>query len=287
MSLPDPATLEDAVERATGENAGTPRRNVNVAVHGTPDPAAVEVTDEGYVGDAAGPTGRLAAALAVAEDRESLSLRHPDPDFTADGPWLVLAPLAGFLTTVATGVGRVEVTTDYDPDADPTFERFDSLVDDLVDAARPRHDHYPVADDRRGVFTAGMTTFSLDSLRVEDGLRATFAASTTPSTTGAAIESRFEDLDAVRAVEYDPVAGVERARPSPRLRKSVETAHREVAGDAQYDWLREGGVFARIPGSEKVAFGAGAPGAETFSREAYATCVDLLDATRSELEATE
>jgi hypothetical protein len=284
VSLPDPESLRvhDADEPSRVRE-GVGSRTANVAVAGSPDPATVHLTDEGYVGDGAATTGLLAVAHTVAADRDDCTLQYPDPDFTADGPWLVLAPLGGFCTTVATGTGRVVVTADYDADADPSFETLDARISTLADAVRPTHDHYPVADDAQGVFTTGMTTFSLDSVAVDGCLEVTFQVSTTPATTRGAVEARFADIECVTAVEYDPVAGVERADPSARLRTAVERAHREVTGDAQYDWLSDGDVFARIPGCEKMAFGTGVPKSDSFSEAEYETGVALLAATLDEL----
>lgn len=282
MSLPDPGTVVARASGAAGgegERSGCSGATVNVAVAGEPDPAAVAPSDEGYEGAAAGPMGRLAAAVEVAGDEPGVRLHHADPDYTATGPWLVLAPLSGVVSTVATGTGRVEVDLEYDPGADPTLQNLDDRLDALTEAARPRHEHYPVEQDEQGVFTTGTTTFALESLAVDDGLRATLSVSTTPATTVASVESRFAEREGVREVWYEPVTGVERASPSATLREVVETAHREVVGDAQYEWLRAGDVFAQIPGGEKVALGTGAPGAEAFSREEYETCVALLRET--------
>lgn len=270
MSLPDPETV---VARAQDSDQDTSDATANVVITGRVDADAVHCTDDGYVGDTAGALGRLAAATAVDEDT---AIHYPEPDFAADGPWLVLAPLSGFASTVSTGVGRADVTLDYDAAADPHSGRLEALVSDLLEAARPTHEHYPVADDTSGVFRRGMTTFTLDSLSVDDDLTATFEVSTTPATRPSDVESRFAAVERVRAVDYETVAGVERSDPSPALRDAVESAHRSERGGCEYDWLPDPDVFAAIPGGEKVAFGTGRPGAGKFEQAEFETCRDLL-----------
>jgi len=265
--LPEPETVLDRAQASTPDDAA-----VNIVVTGTADAAAVDLTEEGYIGESAGTVGRLAAAPAPA------AVHYPDPDFTVDGPWLVLAPLRGFVSTVAAGVGEATVTLVNDR---PLAESIPALLD----AARPSHDHYPVTDDEQGVFTTGMTTLALSSFSVGEKLVASFDVSTTPATRTSTVAARFDELVSVESVEYNPVVGVERAAPSADLRDAVEAAHRNVRGDCEYEWLPEPGTFAAIPSAEKVALGTGAPGADRFSREEYRTCVDLLDETVAALEA--
>lgn len=262
--LPDPETVLERARESTPDAA-----DVHVVVAGTADATAVELTDEGYVGGAAGAVGRLAAVTA-----SDAAVHSPEPDFTADGPWLVLAPLAGFVSTVSAGTGRATVTLD---DVGPVTERIAALLD----AARPRHDHYPVEDDDRGAFTRGMTTLALDSVSVGSSLTATFDVSTTPATRTSTVEARFDGLAGLEGVEYEPIVGVVRAAPSPQLRGAVEAAHRRVRGDCEYEWLPEPGVFAAIPSVEKVALGTGVPDADEFSRDQFRTCVELLNETIS------
>lgn len=275
MTLLDPETVVARAGASTADDSA-----VNLAVAGPVDPDVAELTEDGYVGANAGALGRLAAAVAVEDDA---AVHYPEPDFIADGPWLVLAPLSGFVSTVATGTGRAEVALDYDTDRDFAFENLERHIADLFDAARPSHDYYPVEDDDRGVFTTGMTTFALDSIATDENLTATFTVSTTPATSSGGIASRFADVEGVEHVCYELVAGVERAAPSRELREAVETAHRRVLGDCEYEWLPGDGVFAEIPDWEKISLGTGAPGAEEFSREQYETCVDLLETTLSNL----
>jgi len=295
--LPDPEQVVSRAEKAAADG------DVNLVVAGAVDPEAVERTDDGYVGEAAGAVGRLAAAVeaaetvaktdsAVADDADAdsatadVALHYPEPKFTADGPWLVLAPLGGFASTVAKGLGRAEVTVEYDARSDHSLDVLDERVSGLTEALAPRHDHYPVESDDRGTFTTGMTTFALDSLSVDGDLTARFDVSTTPATSPSAVEARLADIASVEAVDYEPVVGVERAAPSPDFREAVEAGHREVRGDCEYEWLPEPGVFAEIPGAEKLALGTGTPGALEFSLEQYRTCVDLLASTLSTLEVS-
>lgn len=234
---------------------------------GTVEPEAASSTDEGYTGKSAGALGRLAAAAAT-----DAAVHYSDPDFTNDGPWLVLAPLSGFVSTVSAGRGRATVTLEND---EPVADQIAALLD----AARPQHDHYPVAGDERGTFTRGMTSFALDSISVGAAITATFEVSTTPKTTRRAVAAQFAGLSGLKTVEYEPIVGVERADPAADLRGAVEAAHREIRGDCEYEWLPEPGVFAAIPGGEKIALGTGRPGAEQFSIEEYQTCIDLLEKT--------
>lgn len=282
MTLPDPETVVSrARESITGDSESpTADSRVNLAVADPVDYDSVDLTDESYVGPDASALGRLAAAVAVEGDA---AVHYPEPDFTVGGPWLVLAPLSGLVSTVATGTGRAAVTLDYDGSDDTALDGLDERVSELTEAARPSHDHYPVESDNRGVFTTGMTTFALDSLATDGNLTATFDVSTTPATGSDRVESRFADVEGVESVEYESVVGVERAAPSPELREAAETAHRRVLGDCEYEWLPEGGVFAEIPGAEKMALGTGTPGAAEFSHEQYETCVDLLESTLSNL----
>jgi hypothetical protein len=277
VTLPSPETvLSDA--RA---DAGDTGASANLALSGSIDRGEVERESGRYVGETAGELGRLAAGLESAG-----RLHYPEVDVTADGPWLVLAPLSGVVSTVATGSGRATVTLDYDAAADPALDGLDQRVSALLHAARPTHEHYPVETDTRGVFTTGMTTFALDSIEVDDQLTATFDVSTTPATDHGEIESRFDSVQAVDDVEYESTVGVDRAEPSVRLQSAVESAHRQVYGDCEYEWLPGPGVFTEIPGREKVALGPGVPGATEFSEEQYQSCLAVLQSLLSNLEAS-
>jgi hypothetical protein len=247
--------------------ARTPTANVVVA-----DPDAegtAERVDGGYEGPDAAACGHLAAALSVA-DSDDVRLHHGDVDLTSPGPWLVLAPLAGFVATVATGIATATVTVPLDGTGSriqPVRDRLDAVLS----AARARHEHYPVGDDDRGVFRTGMTTFSFVDATVESDLSVRFDVSTTPATTRSGIVERFASLSGGGDAIGGPVAfesggvevdvafetGVERAEPTDGLREAVEAAHRAVVGHAEYEWLPHPTVFSRLPTSEKVAFGVG------------------------------
>lgn len=275
MTLPDPESVASRARQTEPSREATP----NIAVSGSVDVDAVERVDGAYAGDTAGALGRLAAAVSADVDA---ALQYPDPVLTAEGPWLVLAPLSGFVSTVSTGVGRLTVVLDDDTDATP--RQFEDRLSALLEAARPSHDHYPVEADSRGVFTSGMTTFELDSVSTDGRPTVTFDASTTPATRSSEVEARFSDVAGVESVEYESIVGVERAEPSSGFREAVEAAHRRELGDCEYEWLRSPGLFAEIPGAQKVALGPGDPGATEFTSEGYETCVDLLESVVSDLE---
>jgi hypothetical protein len=211
----------------------------------------------------------------VAGERDGPCVHHGDVDLTAPGPWVVLAPLDGAISTVSRGTATTTVHVAA-PNARPSSIR--SRLDGVFAAAEPDHDHYPVTDDG-GVFTTGMTTFELGSVSpVADGLRVAFDTWTTPATTRGEVESRFLGADGVTAVDVTFEAGVERASPSPELREAVEDAHRRVVGDAPYEWLDRPTAFSRLPGGEKVALGAGRPGERFDASDVEATAA-LLRAT--------
>ncbi|WP_380675423.1 hypothetical protein [Salinigranum sp. GCM10025319] len=245
----------------------TPTANVVVA---DPDATGVaERVDGGYEGPDAVACGHLAAALSVA-DSSDVRLHHGDVDLTSPGPWLVLAPLSGFVSTVATGTATATVTVSLDGTdrVRPVRDRLDAVLS----AARARHEHYPVADDEQGVFRTGVTTFSfVDATASDTGLRVRFDVSTTPATTRGEIVERFASLvgeddatggpiefeDGDVEVDVSFEVGVERAEPSDDLRGAVEAAHRAVVGDAEYEWLPRPTVLSRLPTAEKIAFGGG------------------------------
>lgn len=254
----------------SADSAGEPARVV-VADPAVDGDATLE--DGRYEGPDAVACGHLAAALSVVDATPALRLHHGDVDPTVEGPWLVLAPLDGQIATVATGTATATVTVPIDESARIRSAR--ARLDAVLAAARARHDHYPIADDDRGVFRTGMTTFSFrEAIREEGTLRVSFDVSTTPATTRGEIVGRFASLsdrgDAAgdhvefqtSDVEVDVTfgVGVERAAPSDDLRDAVEAAHRAVVGDAGYEWLPRPTVFSRLPSMEKVAFGGGRPG---------------------------
>ena len=288
MSLPEPDAVLAAARRAGArtrdEGLAGDASVPNVVVEMDDPEPDVERTDEGYAGEGAPALGLLAATV----EAQGVALHYPEADLTARGPWLVLEPLSGFLSTVHTGTGRVAVELEYDRAADHHLDAVESYVDDLLGAARPGHDRYPVADDDAGVFRTGMTTFAPDEITTADGsVTARFDVSTTPATTAGGIVATFGAVDGVVDVRYEAGVGVERADPSAALRSAVEDAHCDVLGDAQYEWFPEPTVFSRLPTGEKVAFGTGVRGAGTFADGSYATCADLLSAVLSNLGGDE
>jgi hypothetical protein len=262
LDRPPETVVADARTGGRDDDTLSPRVNVAVA-----DPTATgdaTRTDEGYEGPDAVACGHLAAALAAADTTPGTRVHHGDVRLTSDGPWLVLAPLAGFVATVAKGTATATVTVSLDGDAGagvgPDLDGVRSALDGVLDSARASHAYYPVGDDEQGVFRTGMTTLSFASAAVDETLRVRFDVSTTPATTRRTIVDRFASLgpDATVAVEF--VVGVERAAPSTPLRNAVEDAHRDVVGDAGYEWLPHPTAFSWLPTPEKLAFGGGRPG---------------------------
>ena len=286
MSLPEPgavfARAREAGERTRDGGLARDASIPNVAVEMAEPEPDVERSDGGgrYVGSGAPEFGLLAAAGGV----EGIALHHPQPDLTAEGPWLVLRPLSGVVSTVAKGTGEVIVELAHDRAADHRLDGIERLVSDVFAAARPVHDHYPVAEDDRGVFRTGMTTYTPAEIEVgASAVTVRLDVSTTPATAERDVVARFSTVDGVRSVTYEPGIGAERAEPSPALRAAVEDAHRAVLGDAPYDWAPEPAVFSRIPGRQKIAFGTGVRGSEEFDAGAFRTCVALLSETVSRL----
>lgn len=274
-------TLETVRDRARELAATVPTgRSVNVLavpVDGSDPLAGVERIDDRYVGERAAQAGLLAAAVEAVAETADARLHWPDPDFTADGPWIVLSPLGGRLATVTRGTARVTVEIDRErAGAHRSLAIDDERLSTILDAARPDHGHYPVEDDDVGVFTTGMTTFSLSSVDTDgETLTVVLDAETTPATTASEIEGRFADLDGVRVVRVDPTTGADRGALDADLRSAVERAHVETLGDAEYVWLPPGSPLAHVPGGDKVALGTGTPD-EAFTQELYDECVTLL-----------
>ncbi|WP_152041991.1 hypothetical protein [Salinigranum salinum] len=284
-----PAAVVDTARAVELDGNDRDPHSVEVVVadaHATGDATR---TETGYEGPDAVACGHLAAALAVADAVEGVRVHHGDVDLTRDGPWLVLAPLSGFVATVATGTATATVTVPLDGDprrVRPVRERLDSVLA----AARARHDHYPVADDDRGVFRTGLTTLSVSEVTVTDDLRVRFDVSTTPATTQSELAERFRTGipvdEAAVDVDLEFQVGVERASPSAALREAVEDAHRAVVGDAGYEWLPRPTVFSRLPAPEKVAFGAGRPG-DRFDHDDFERTRDLLERVVDRLQQPE
>lgn len=290
-----PATLDErgraTAERAREADLPADPGALNVVVGDAPlDPGAVSVTDEGFDGPHAGTAGCLAAALEAVEETGdgAVALHYPDPAPTAAGPWVVLTPLGGRLATVSRGRGELVVTVDADGD----LER---VLGALNAAATPTHEHYPVAADELGVFVRGLTEFErvdvaetpadVAETRADAGTYdVTFEVAVTPATTRAAVEGRFADVEGVVDVVYEETVGVERASLSAGFRTAVETAAVDVVGDAEYEWLAGPGVFAGLPGDDRVAVGAGLPGSGSFAAADRDATAALLAGVLANLE---
>lgn len=278
--LPAPdAVLGRATRVAEDTRPGlTDVDTVNVVVAGDPAPEPVTTGDDGYVGETAGAVGRLAAAAAAVEAGPGV-LHHPEPTYTAAGPWVVVEPLDDRLATVAKGTGIVEVTI-----AAPTGfldQRLTTLRDRLtavLEASRPTHDRYPVDRDEGGVFTTGLTTFDLESVSVGDPITVTFAMTTTPTTSAESVRSRFQAVDGVETVAVTVDHGVERGTPPDWLRRAAETAADTVFGDWAYEWLPGPSLFTRVPDPAKLAVGTGTPGTPAYDADAYTKLRTLLEA---------
>lgn len=286
MSLPDPGGVRDRaadLAATTADAAGDPTApNVAVVRTDAAYPDGVERTDVGFEGPGAGDLGRLAAARA-AVDGDDACFHFPEPTFTAEGPWVIVAPLAGRIATVARGTGGVTVAVTVPPGPVTSELRHTAdRIDGVFSAAQLSHEHYPVETDDIGVFTNGLTTFALGGVDGgADEVRLTFDVGTTPATSPAAVEARFSAAEGVVWVDYEPDVPVERASPGNDLRAAVEAAHERVRGDAEYEWLHGPTVFTNVPGGDKVALGTGVSGAETYATQAYEECVELLSATLS------
>ncbi|MFC7231762.1 hypothetical protein ACFQMM_10715 [Saliphagus sp. GCM10025308] len=319
--LPSPETIREraleAVERCSddpGADGGCDGRGgrsepVNLLVgplDGTDPLADLEVATDPETGEAVyrGPQAARAGLLAVAAtvagseeaDGESNAaadttarLHYPEADLTAEGPWLVLEPLGGRLSTVVRGRARVSVDLEHAPEASANYRRLETdenRLSAVLEAAKPSHPHYPIEDDRDGVFTTGMTTFSLAGVETSDErLTVVLEAATTPTTDFTEIESRFEPCTSVESVRFEHVSGVDRARPSRATRTAVEGAHRAVLGDCAYDWLAPGSPLEAVPTPDKVALGTGEPG-EPFGADAFATGTRLLEETLARMEGS-
>jgi len=284
VSLPPPDSVLAAARRAgtrTRERGLASDGSVpNLVVHMDDPEPAVEHTEEVYSGKSATDFGLLAVAL----ESDAVALHYPNPDLTAAGPWLVLEPLSGYISTIHTGTGRLSVALAYDRLSDHHLETIAERVNALLATARPNHDQYPVAEDAQGVFRTGMTELTPTAITItEDSVTASFDVSTTPATSDAVIATAFEDIDSVVNVEYQSVIGIERAAPSEHLRSAVEDAHHHVLDDVGYEWFPRPTVFSLIPGGEKIAFGTAARTADEFDAEAYTTGVELLTASLSNL----
>ncbi|MFB6188144.1 MAG: hypothetical protein ABEI86_14945 [Halobacteriaceae archaeon] len=274
MELSDPQTVHQRAKQLASNGATDPI--LNLIVEGNPTPGRITHTDTGYEGPQAGYLGRLAVATEVAN--ESIRLHYPQPETTVSGPWLVLEPLAGYIATVHTGKAQLDVTLTVENTTN--YRRLETLqerITTVLQAAQPTHAYYPVSDDTQGIFTRGMTTYSLTSIRV-NGNEATisFDVSVTPATTSSTVTETFEEIEGVTTVKYTPTVGVERSDPTDTLRNAIERAHVDVIGDSQYEWYTEPTIFSRLPTTNKIAIGMGMPDASTFSMDTFETHVALL-----------
>jgi hypothetical protein len=294
--LPDPETVPDRAADLTGRTADLRADPAAVNVHVAPvdggfDPATVGLGDGGYEGPNAGDLGRLAAAVAAIEavggvDPEGgtggACLHHPEPSVPgADGPWLVVEPTAGRLSTVHAGRGELTVDLTAPPaGVDAGLRATGDALAEVVDAVRPDHEHYPVERDTEGVFTRGMTTLSLAGVDADgDGTTVRFDVSTTPDTTADAVEGLVSELSCVRGARYEAVVGLARGDPPSSLLRAAEAAAGRAVGDWEYEWYGGPTAFSDLSTASKLALGTGQPGAGVFGEEAYERCRSLLRGT--------
>ncbi len=266
--FPTPASVH---ERALSVAGDGPAVLVGPALDTDLESPDVDVDGDCYVGPDAAAVGLLAAALDAGVGR----LDYPDPSLAADGPWLVLSPCGGRLRTVDCGTATVRI--EFDAPAAGSHARLTDQrkrLDSVLSAARPTHDHYPVELDDDGIFTTGMTTFSLESASA-DSVR--LRATTTPSTTAEEIRDRFVDSPDVTRIVIERTVGVERAAPDAALRSAVEDAHVSVVGDCEYAWSSTPTALSTLPSANKIAFGAGTT--ERFDAEAVADTATILSKT--------
>lgn len=245
----------------------------------------IEREDGGYHGPASGALGRLAAAVAGVEEPTGTCLHYPDPNASAPGPWLVVEPLGGRLATVAKGCATVTVELERPTGhLDARLRTGRDRLEGVIEAARPRHEHYPVEHDELGTFTRGLVEFELERVSVDEGFTVSFGALTTPRTEPDELRDRFRDVDGVEAVGVSVGTEVEHADPSPRLRKAVEEAADAVVGDWNYEWLPGPTAFGAVSSDDKIALGTGGPSDARFGQEAFETGRELLAEAIDNLE---
>lgn len=281
--LPSIDTIADWV------NSGTPegdRTSINVLAVSEGEEWAGSVRrspvegQSAYVGETSAATGHLAAAASVAKVSPEIRLHYPEVDRTASGPWIVLEPLEGALGTVSTGRAIVRITLSRSSGGrDARLAVDGERLKTVLEAARPEHEHYPVADDEDGVFTTGMSSYELSEVTGGAELTVRFELSTTPLTSHEAVRDRFLDINGVTAVEVDPVAGVERSDPDERIRGILQDASKEVLGEYRYEWLSNGADrFDRLPTCNKLAFGTSRREGP-FTSDAYSAAKAVLQRT--------
>jgi hypothetical protein len=284
--LPDPGSVHGRADAVAARTAGLvddpDAPNVHVPpVDGGFDPATVARADGGYEGESAGDLGRLAAAAGAVERVDPPAcLHHPDPVPAAEGPWLVVEPLEGRLSTVHAGRGRLTVDlTDPPRGVDAGLRGTRDALVGVIEAVRPDHDHYPVERDEEGVFTRGMTTLSLAGVDAGDGAAVRFDVSTTPDTRPDAVEGLVSDLPCVRDARYEPVVGLARSDPPAALLRAAEAAAERAIGDWEYEWYPEPTAFSRLSTPARLALGTGCPGEGRFERGGFERCRALLRGT--------
>lgn len=288
MTLPATSAVLDRAEAvaSTTETAETVSAHVHVLGAGEIDPTETTLDADAYTGNHAGATARLHAATTAVEAADGVRLHHPEPGRAPDGPWIVLAPLAGRIATVARGAARLEASWPTPAvGVDASLQRHVEGVRAAMEAARPSHRWYPVERDDRGVFTRGLTTFSLAGLTVEEEQTTlTFDVRSTPATDSAAIEDRFTSLPEIGEADFLAQESVEKATPTTDLRAAVETAADAVLGDWAYEWAPGPSMFSRIAASNKIAVGTDTPGATNVGVDTVRTCQDLLERILARLE---
>jgi hypothetical protein len=201
-------------------------------------------------------------------------LHYPDPVATAAGPWLVVEPLEGRLSTVHAGRGRLDVElTDLPTGVDAGLRAVRGALVDLIEAVRPEHEHYPVERDAEGVFTRGMTTLAFAGVDVDEGgTTVRFDVSTTPATSADGIEGLVSDLSCVRNATYEPVVALDRSEPPSSLLRAAESAAERAVGDWEYEWYHRPTAFSGLPSASKLALGTGRPGDEAFDGGQFEGC---------------
>lgn len=291
MSLPAPGIVIDRAEMVaeeTAASAGDPAAiNVLPAWLSAETPPGHTIRENGtFVGPTAGDLGRLHAATSAISETGNACLHFPEADHTAAGPWLVVEPLGGRLSTVHRGAGSVRVTCDEIAGAvDASLRELSERVQGVLDAARPQHRWYPVDRDDQGVFTTGLTTFSFAQLSMEDGQpRLDFDVATTPATRADAVEDRFEQVASVSNATFEPDVPVAQSRPDADLLRAAEAVAERVVGDWAYEWGPAPTAFSHIPSPNKLAFGSGVPAAERCEETTIGECRQLLEGILTEQE---
>lgn len=291
MNLPAPGIVVDRaalVAEETREKAGD-ESTVNVLPTWlqTEDPPGQTTREDGsYVGPTAGDLGRLHATVSAVSQSENACLHFPDADHTAVGPWLVVEPLGGRLSTVHRGEGSVTITCEeIAGGVDTSLRKVSDLVQRLLEAARPRHKWYPVDRDEDGVFTTGLTTFSFVEVSLDaDRPRLEFDVATTPTSRPNAVEARFEAVAGVSDATFEPGVPVAQSRPDAALVRTAEAVTERVMGDWAYEWGPEPTPFSHIPTQNKLALGTGMPAAKQCDEATIEDCQRLLDGILTEQE---